>query len=127
MPPSMTYARYDLGQLVHYLRYGRSQPPALDALARSLGMHPSALRRYGRVTERIRVQEFASLLQRRDVYGRPLTWSHLEKLAEARAATVRRQLADEAVSGLLSVRAIARRVRVLAPSPNPPSIWSKAT
>src|SRR5579872_1327092 len=63
-------ARYDLGQLVHYLRYGRSQPPALDALARSLGMHPSALRRYGRVTERIRVQEFASLLQRRDVYGR---------------------------------------------------------
>ncbi|HLK40129.1 MAG TPA: hypothetical protein VKU41_25410 [Polyangiaceae bacterium] len=104
-------ARYDLGRVVHHLRYDPSQAGVLTRLAHDLGMHPSALHRYARVTERVCPEEFAQILQLRDAHGQPLTWSHLERIAEVRSAAARRRVAEEAVSGLLSVRAVRHLIR----------------
>jgi hypothetical protein len=110
------WARYDLGRIVHQIRYDSSgdlTARTLANLARALGMHPSALRRYARVTERIAPSELAELLELRDPHGRPLSWSHFEKLAEAPAADMRRRCAKEVIAATLSVLQVAARLRAL--------------
>jgi AraC-like DNA-binding protein len=110
------WARYDLGRIVHQIRYdpsGDLTARTLTNLARALGMHPSALRRYARVTERIAPCEFAELLQLRDRHGRPLSWSHFEKLAETPGADLRRRCANEVIAATLSVHQVAARLRAL--------------
>jgi hypothetical protein len=70
-----------------------------------------SLRRYARVSEAIRSSEFEELLALRNRYGLPLTWSHVEELAEVRTSNLRKQFAEWAISEALSVRDLATRVR----------------
>jgi hypothetical protein len=71
------------------------------------------LRRYARVTERITSNEFTELLQLRDRHGRPLSWSHFEKLAEAPGADMRRRCATEIIVATLSVHQVGACLRAL--------------
>jgi|HubBroStandDraft_4_1064222.scaffolds.fasta_scaffold12294_2 hypothetical protein len=107
-------ARYDLGEVVCTLR--RVMPRAaaaleLNAVAKSMGIHASALRRYARVTEAIGGPEFAQLLRLRTARGMSLTWSHVEHLAMVHDPARRKALAAAAADEALSVRALAQRLR----------------
>jgi hypothetical protein len=105
-------ARYAIGQLVHGLRYECSDNETAHALGRlsaALNLKPSTLRRYARVTETISREELAEYV---DQDGMPLTWSHLEELAEARSMSVRRRCAELAASEKLSVSALRKRIRL---------------
>jgi hypothetical protein len=79
-------------------------------LAKRLGVDPSALRRYARVSETITSREFAWLMKQRTPRGAPLTWSHVEVLARERDADRRQALALAVAAEDLSVRALATRV-----------------
>jgi hypothetical protein len=109
--------RYELGQVAHHVRYDTSgdfRPGILERLARAFDMKASTLRSYARVAEAIPEDEFAALMQHRDHFGAPLTWSHVEELVDAPDAVVRRLCAEAVVSERLSVRALAARVRAAA-------------
>jgi len=106
-------ARYEIGEVAHQIRYNsenRDTSALLRGLARLLNMDASRLRRYARVAESIRATEFAALLGLRGYCGLPLTWSHVELIAQGRTAAGRRQVAEDVLSGMLSVRAL--RVRM---------------
>jgi hypothetical protein len=107
------WARYDLGQIVHRLRHDptRYSSRTVRSLAHMLRVHPSGLRKYSRVVELIGPAELTQLLELRDQRGRPLTWSHVEKLAEAPNAAVRKRWALEVAQGDLSVRDLSARLR----------------
>jgi hypothetical protein len=108
-------ARYALGQLVHQIRYHSSvahTAPVLTNLARVVHVHVTALRRYARVTEVIGPRNFAEFISLRTREGKPLTWSHIELLAEVRGETGRQDCAAEILSENLSVRELAIRVRI---------------
>jgi hypothetical protein len=110
-------ARYELGRLVHRLRYDSAEPHAMRAiskLAGACGLRVATLRRYARVTEMIRPVEFDELTRNRGPRGPSLTWSHIEELAEARNSEVRRKCAEAAVSEALSVSALRARVRTVS-------------
>jgi hypothetical protein len=105
-------ARYEIGRLVHGLRYECTDNKAARALARlssALNLKPGTLRRYARVTETISPDEFEEYV---DQDGMPLTWSHLEELAEVRSISVRRRCAEQATSEKLSVSALRKRIRL---------------
>jgi hypothetical protein len=107
-------ARYDLGLVLSTLR--RLAPRAvgakeLNSMAKWMGIHASALRRYARVTETIDRAEFAHLLGLRNAHGTPLTWSHVECLALEGNAARRKVLAIAIAEEDLSVRALAARLR----------------
>ena len=107
-------ARYDLGRLVHRLRYDGSEPHAVRAIAKlgsACGLRVATLRRYARVTEMIKPVEFDELTRNRGPRGPSLTWSHIEELAEARNSEVRRTCAEAAITEALSVSALRSRVR----------------
>jgi hypothetical protein len=107
-------ARYELGRLVHRLRYessGRQAMTAISKLGLASGLAVATLRRYARVTEMIKPVEFDELTRARGPRGPSLTWSHIEELAEARSTEVRRQCAEAAVNESLSVSALRARVR----------------
>jgi hypothetical protein len=107
-------ARYELGQLSHQIRYdssGELSCRTLELLARTVHVHVSSLRRYARVTEAIGPDQFTELVTLRNRNGWPLTWSHIELLAEIRDARLRRRHVEETLSSALSVRDLARRVR----------------
>jgi hypothetical protein len=107
-------ARYELGRLVHRLRYDGAEPQAMRAIAKlasACGLRVATLRRYARVTEMIRPLEFDELTRTRGTRGPSLTWSHIEELAEARNSEVRRKCAEAAVTESLSVSALRARVR----------------
>ncbi len=107
-------ARYDLGRLVHRLRYDGSEPHAKRAISRlggACGLRVATLRRYARVTEMIKPHEFDELTRKRGPRGPSLTWSHIEELAEARNSEVRRLCAEAAVAESLSVSGLRARVR----------------
>lgn len=101
-------AQYDIGQHVHRLRYPSPGEvvgsQALADLGRRLNLHPSALRRRARVSERIRPDEFEVLIGLRSARGLPLTWSHLELLALVRGRTQRESLARKIVAGDIGIR-----------------------
>jgi hypothetical protein len=112
-------ARYDLGQVVHRLRYGEECAARRDhiaLLASSFDIHPSALRRMARVSESVSPGEFRYFCALRDSRGIPLTWSHLEVLSEIRYAPRRRELADLASARRLSVRELRGLVAKRKPS-----------
>jgi hypothetical protein len=109
-------ARYSLGQLVHGLRYNPSRSGTLPnlvrfAAAREFRLGAATLRRLARVSEAIGPMEFDRLMQLRCVDGLPLTWSHVEELAEVRSAEQRRRYAEFAVSRMLPVRALRSCIR----------------
>jgi hypothetical protein len=108
-------ARYDLGQVVHKLRYpaaGDSCPTVtLAALARMSGHGPRALRRYARVAEIINAEELADYLELRTPRGMPLSWSHLEELMRVHSRTRRREFAATAAGENLSARALRPLVK----------------
>ena len=108
-------AWYDFGCALHYARYaeveGLKLSSVITPLAGALDLHPSALRRYARVSEAIRPGELAFLIRLRGLDGLPLRWSHLELLSDVRSAERRRELAIEACSEGLSVRKLAGRIR----------------
>jgi hypothetical protein len=101
-------ARYNLGHVVHLVRYDRSGdfegPLVLSSLSKALCMHPSALRRYARVSEAVAPREFDALLSLRGRHSLPLTWSHIEILAERAPAKARLAIAQDAIARNLSVR-----------------------
>jgi hypothetical protein len=107
-------ARYDLGGIVHKLRYDRAREfgaLTLANLAHAINLHPNTLHRYARVRESIALSEFEELLELRTPHGLPLSWSHLEVLARARRADVRRRCAREVAAESLPVRVAAKRLR----------------
>lgn len=107
-------ARYELGRLVHRLRYessGRQAMRTISKLGLASGLAVATLRRYARVTEMIKPVEFRELTRARGPRGPSLTWSHIEELAEARSTEVRRRCAEAAVHESLSVSALRARVR----------------
>src|SRR6516165_9153116 len=106
-------ARYDFGRVLHSLRQHRSKAGGIGALrllSKRLGVDPSALRRYARVSETISAREFAWLMKQRTPRGAPLTWSHVELLARERDPERRRALALGVVAEDLSVRALSTRL-----------------
>jgi hypothetical protein len=93
-----TRARYELGRLVHHLRYDCSDAVSARILARlghSLGLTPGTLRHYARVSAVIGPIEFDQYMHLRRPHGMPLRWSHIEELSEARNVDVRRRFAEE--------------------------------
>jgi hypothetical protein len=107
-------ARYELGRLVHDLRYDGTDHEILRDLSRlgvACGLAAATLRRYARVSETINPNEFGNLTRPRGPRGPSLTWSHIEELAEARSSEVRRRCAEAAISESLSVSALRARVR----------------
>jgi hypothetical protein len=110
-------ARYDLGRLVHQLRFHSDDDATmgtLAGLARAYHLTPGTLRRLARVTEMIGSEEFGEYLMLRSPYGLPLTWSHIEELAESRRRDLRRRCAAEVLSDALSVADLRARVRAAA-------------
>jgi hypothetical protein len=103
-------ARYDFGCVLHDVRYGRwasmGRSP-IDELGQVLRAHPSALHRQARVFEVIRPEEFGLLLEARFSDGRPMSWSHFERLATVRSRLERLTLARRIAEDGLSVRAAA--------------------
>jgi hypothetical protein len=107
-------ARYELGRLVHRLRYDDSGNEVLQdvsGLGAACGLAAATLRRYARVSETIKPSEFDELTRQRGPRGPSLTWSHIEELAEARNSAVRRKCAEAAVTESLSVSTLRARVR----------------
>ena len=105
------HARYDLGRLVHAVRYSEQfGAGAQAALSQLMNLDESVLRRHARVAETIRGEEFTTLLQLRMPSGASLSWSHLEVLAQVRAPTTRLSLAVETAARALSVRVLRSRV-----------------
>lgn len=107
-------ARYELGRLVHRLRYDGADDEVLrgvSGLGAACGLAAATLRRYARVSETINPSEFDELTRRRGPRGPTLTWSHIEELAEARSSAVRRKCAEAAVTESLSVSTLRARVR----------------
>jgi len=109
-------ARYDFGRVLQSLRRNRPQAGTtgsagtLRLLSKRLGVDPSALRRYARVSETISAREFAWLMKQRTPRGAPLTWSHIELLARERDPERRRALALVVAAEDLSVRALSTRM-----------------
>jgi hypothetical protein len=106
-------ARYELGNVIHLVRYApRNQygRRALTELARHLALHVSALRRIARVTETISPQELEWILGLPSPRNLPLSWSHLELLATVRLRSERESFAALAAARDLSVRALAREL-----------------
>ena len=106
-------ARYDFGRVLQSLRQHRSKAGgvgALRLLSKRLGVDPSALRRYARVSETISSREFGWLMKQRTPRGAPLTWSHVELLSRERDPDRRTALATMAAAEDLSVRALASRI-----------------
>jgi len=107
-------ARYELGRDLFDLRYERARTeatPLFEAVSKRMGVHSSALRRWSRVSGTIPRAEFVEYLSLRTCRGSPLTWSHLELLAEVTPSRERRALATECVAEELTVRSLAARVR----------------
>jgi hypothetical protein len=103
-------ARYDFGRVLLSVRQGKRGSGTLTVLADRLGVDPSALRRYARVSDTIPAREFAWLMRLRTVVGAPLTWSHVELLARERSVERRRALATAIAEEALSVRAAGKRL-----------------
>jgi len=105
-------ARYDLGRTLRSIREGSCRADSfLDAVAQALAVHPSLLRRYIRVATLIAPSQFEAFASLRDPRGMPLTWSHVEHLADVRSKTQRTLIAEEAVAQSLSVRALRLQIR----------------
>jgi hypothetical protein len=106
-------ARYELGRALRDLRSRVTREPssgALSGLANRLGIDPSALRRYMRVTKIMPLREFEWLTELRSPRGAPLTWSHVEVLVREPDAARRRALATVTANQELTVRALAARI-----------------
>jgi hypothetical protein len=106
-------ARYELGCLVHGLRYGLADEIKTRALAkfgRMFRVGPATLWQYARVTRVIGREEFQGYLAARGPHGFALTWSHIEELARVRNSVARGRCAEQAVGEALSVGEL--RVRI---------------
>jgi hypothetical protein len=117
-------ARYELGRMLHEIAAVESVAEhVLQVVAGALDVHPSLLQRYVRVASVILPPGFEIFLALRNPRGRPLTWSHLEHLAEVRSAKLRAILAEQVVAEQLSVRALVACIRSTKtrPAPSPPS------
>lgn len=107
-------ARYDLARALHEFRCGKGRLSVAQTMATvssELGVHTSALRRWMRVAGTIPPREFGDYISYRTRSGTPLTWSHVELIAEVTPARARRAVARECVECDLSVRSLAARVR----------------
>ena len=105
-------ARYELGRALRTIREGTSpSDPFIEAVAQALGVHPSLLRRYMRVATLISPSQFEVLAAMRDRRGMPMTWSHVEHLADVRSKAQRTLIAEQAIAEGLSVRALRLRIR----------------
>jgi hypothetical protein len=102
-------ARYDLGEVVLSLR-GVGSRSAIRLLAEHLGSDASALRRYARVTRTIGADEFRWLVSLRTPRGVPLSWSHVELLAQDPDLERRKGLAAAVTREDLTVRQLAARL-----------------
>jgi hypothetical protein len=110
--------RYDMGILVREVRRDLSNDMAaltVAHLARVLGVHRSRLDRYAKVAAAVAPRDFRELIRLRTPLGLPLTWSHVERLARVRDIVLRQDLAGEAMSRQLSIRALSMRIRAVEP------------
>ncbi|SEN18295.1 hypothetical protein SAMN05444354_1335 [Stigmatella aurantiaca] len=110
--------RYEIGRVVAKVRgasprYGSN---AVGQLERALGLDENTLRRYELIASTWTPAQFAALLKRTNLYGRSLSWSHLDVVAAVADARKREGLLDEALREGLSVRELASRVRGRTPA-----------
>ena len=110
--------RYEVGRVVAKVRGLRARygSNAVGQLERALGLDENTLRRYERIASTWTPARFSALMTRTTPYGRPLSWSHLDVLAEVADAKRREVLLDEALREGLSVRQLASRVRGPTPA-----------
>lgn len=105
-------ARYDLGRALRAVRDGEpAAVQALEAVADALGVHWTLLRRYVRVATVIPPAQLEAFVALRSQRGMPMTWSHLEHLAEIRSARMRAVFAARIAAEGWSVRALKANVR----------------
>ncbi|HLK40503.1 MAG TPA: hypothetical protein VKU41_27310 [Polyangiaceae bacterium] len=102
-------ARYDLGRALALVEDDRTE--LQNDVANALGVHRSLLRRYARVATVIRPDELDGLVRLRDRVGMPLSWSHIEHLAEITSAKIRESMAKRVIAEGLSVRALRSRLQ----------------
>jgi hypothetical protein len=106
--------RYALGKLIHRLRYGvpdDAKTRTLVKFGKMFKLKPASLRQLARVTETIPLEEFERCVTSRGPDGFFLSWSHIEELAEVRNVAARRQHAEAAIAGSLSVSELRFRIR----------------
>jgi hypothetical protein len=84
-------------------RYGQQ---AVAKLAAALGRDETSLYRYAGVAECWDATLFATLSDRRDARGRPLSWSHWVELSAVTDVRARSALLEQALREALNVRAI---------------------
>lgn len=105
--------RYEIGRVVAQVRGERAKygSDAVGKLERALGLDENTLRRYERIANTWTPTQVSTLLKRTNPYGRPLSWSHLDVLAEVVDEKKRESLLKQALREGLSVRELAKRVR----------------
>jgi hypothetical protein len=107
------HVRHTIGLVVARVRGARAKygSDAVGQLERALGLDENTLRRYERIATTWTAPQISTVLKRTNPYGRPLSWSHLDVLAEVTDAKKREDLLDQALRDGLSVRELAGRVR----------------
>ncbi len=105
-------ARHTIGRMILEIRndvekYGAR---AVPLLATALGRDETTLYRYGQVAARWNAADLAKLLKRTDVYGEPLSWSHLVELTAIHLKRERERWTEKILTEGLSVRELARAV-----------------
>jgi hypothetical protein len=110
------HLRYHLGRVVHRCRYDdsldRGQRTIAQLVAAS-GVAASTLRRFARVSAAIKPGDFCDILRLRGPAGLPLSWSHIEELAECRNHRFRFECAEEAITRALSVKQLRLHIRLI--------------
>lgn len=106
--------RYKIALLVKRVRdrdgsrsYGSG---AVQRLAAALGRKERTLYEYATVADTFSEAKLKQILARRDLYGRPLSWTHLTALARVVEAGRRHELLEQALAEGLSARELARRL-----------------
>jgi hypothetical protein len=105
-------SRYEIGRQITKVKrspvkYGER---AVIQLAAALGAKQSTLYHYADVADQWEPREFSRLCKKRDdVYGRPLSWSHLVEIAGVADSAVRNQLVEAVMSEGLTVRELRDR------------------
>ncbi len=83
---------------------------AVSLVALALGRDETTLYRYGQVAVRWDAHQIAALMKRENVFGEPLSWSHLIELAGIDAKSRRDELTERALTEGLSVRELASMI-----------------
>ncbi len=96
---------------------------AVSRLAQALGLSKSTINNYAKVAEVWSLddgeqQSIAELLQRKDCFGKPVTWSHLVELATVPDAAQRNRLIESTLENGWAVRKLSNAIKAEASAPD---------